>query len=274
MKWNKAKSILIVFFIIIDALLLAYITADKINSKKIEEEIADTAIEILSKNNISVDKKIITDAAKNKSLKPVYARNIVDDYSEFAKKVLGEGAHYKSKNCFASEIGKITFDGDYFEAERTASGALCNITEKSDDYEKIALQCLSSMGASVSNLKGITNRNNNEISVSFKKRINKLEVFGAGMRFDFDADGLKKISGNWYNEQAPGDDLLELKSPSGALIEYMNQRDNSRRTVISNISLGFASLESKTYHESILLTPVWAIIEDGGKEVYINAREK
>lgn len=274
MKWNKAKSILIVFFIIIDALLLAYITADKLHSKKIEETIADTAIEILSKHNISVDKKIITKAAKSKSIKPVYAKNIIDDYTEFAKKIIGENSKAESENIFSSDIGKITFDGDYFEAERSDSGVLCGFAENSDDYEKTALQCLSAMGAQTSNLKGINNKNNKEASVSFKKRINGLEVFGAGMRFDFDGSGLKRISGNWYNEKESDDDLLELKSPSGALIEYMNQRDNSSKTVISDICLGFASLESKTYHESILLTPVWGIIEESGKEVYINAREK
>ena len=274
MKWDKAKSILIVFFIIIDALLLAYITADKINSKKIGKEIADAAIELLNKNNIYVDKNIITEASGSKNLKPVYAKNIIDDYAEFAKKIIGEDAYPDTKSSFVSEAGKISFDGDFFEAEAFDSKALPEPPGSSDDYERRAARYLSHTGALTGRIKGTTNKNGGITSVSFKKAINGLEVFGAGMRIEFDGYGLKRVSGNWYNEQESGADLLELKSPSGALIEYMNQRDNGSETVISNICLGFAAPESKTYHESILLTPVWAIIEERGKEVYINAREK
>ena len=274
MKWNKAKSILIVFFIIIDALLLLYITADKIHSNKIEGTIADTAIELLSKNNISVDKKTITDAAKTKNLKPVYAKNIIDDYSEFAKRVIGENAHSETSNKYSSDIGVITFDGDYFEASAYDGKTLFQYSPDSDDYEKCALRYITSIGALTGKLKGITNKNSNEISVSFKKKINGLEVFGAGLITEFDGYGLKKISGNWYNEQESENDLMELKSPSGALIEYMNKREDTSAVTVDDICIGFVSLRSNTYHESIMLTPVWGIKERGGKEVYINAREK
>lgn len=243
------------------------------HSAKIEAQVADTVMGLLSENGITVDKKTITDAAGRKKMKTVYVKNIISSYDEFAKKVLGEDAVPAEGDRYVSENGTLSFSGDYFEAKAYEGRALRTMDTSGGDAEKIAEELLASLGAAAGDSEGEVLESGKNVRVRFVEKINGFNVYGAELTVELGEKGIKGVYGCWYNEQEGGDAVMELKSPSGALVEYMNGRNSSSPVSIENISLGYAALETMLYHESVLLTPVWAITESGGGETYINARE-
>lgn len=275
MNWSKAKTILIVYFIIINIFFLAYIIYDGLQLKETEEKVADAVIELLSDNGISVDKKIILRSDEQENMKTVYVENIIKSYDEFAKLVLGEDAVKKSSQAYWGELGEIKFSGDYFEAS-AASGKylMANSVSKSNAAE-LAEEYIVSIGVEPKGLDSavLQPQENGGYTVHFEKTENSMEVFGAGISAELDSGGIKKLSGCWYNRQDGDGALMELKEPSGMLIEYMNSRKDKKNCLISDIRLGYATLESQVYHEGLVLTPMWQITEDNGKKTYINARE-
>jgi len=273
LKWDKAKTILIVFFIIINLFLLIYLISDNMHSAKIEAQVADTVMGLLSENGITVDKKTITDAADRKKMKTVYVKNIISSYDEFAKKVLGEDAVPAEGDRYVSENGTLSFSGDYFEARANEGKALRTIDTPGSDAQKGAEELLASIGAVIKGSEGEVLESGKAVKVRFEEKIDGFNVYGAELTVELAENVIKGVYGCWYNEQEGGDAVMELKSPSGALIEYMNDRKSPSPVRIENISLGYAALETMLYHESVLLTPVWEIAESGGGETYINARE-
>ena len=273
MKWDKAKTILIVFFVVINLVLLIYLISDSMYSAKIEGQVADTVITLLEENGISVNKKTITDAARQKKMKTVYVKNIISSYDEFANTVLGEDAIRGEENRFTSKNGSLSFKGDYFVAEAFDGGFLQKFQSASGDENKKAEEYLVSLGAEIIGSQGEYFEDNNVKKMHFEEKIDGFNVYGAELTVELTKEGIKKVYGCWYNEQEGGDAVMELKSPSGALIEYMNGRKSTSSVTIENISLGYASLETMLYHESVLLTPVWEIAEKDGEKTYINARE-
>ena len=273
MKWDKAKTILIVFFVVINLVLLIYLIADNMHSAKIEGQVADTVVDLLDENGIRINKNAITDAAKQKKMKTVYVKNIISSYDEFANTVLGEDVIRGEENRYTSKNGSLSFKGDYFVAEASNGGFLQKFQSTSGDENKKAEEYLVSLGAEIKDSQGEYLKDNSVTKVHFEEIIDGFNVYGAELTVELTNEGVKKVYGCWYNEQEGGDSVMELKSPSGALIEYMNGRKSTSSVTIENISLGYASLETMLYHESVLLTPVWEIAESGGEKTYINARE-
>lgn len=272
MKWEKAKTILIVFFIIINLFFITYIVGDNIHALRIEEQVADSVVELMSKNGITVDKKLITDAFGQKSMKTVYVKNIINSYGEFAKNVLGDDIIQVNEQEFKGENGSITFKGDYFEVKAEQGKYLHSADINSSNAEKTAVDYISSVGVNEPELKGELAEKDGKYCIYFDKKINGYKVFEVGIAVIADNNGIKEMYGSWFNEQEGVNSVKELKKASGTLIEYMNNNKKSG-TVIKDISLGYATLEAMLYHESVLLTPVWAITEESGDSVYIDARE-
>ena len=139
---------------------------------------------------------------------------------------------------------------------------------------KTARKYLLGLGVLKNGLNAQLNESDAGFTVSFTKKTEGFEVFGTRISVEMTKDGIKKVYGSWYNGHEGESPIMELKPPSGALIEYMNnKKQEPDSTKIVDIRLGYATLETAVYHESIMLTPVWAIFEKDGETVYINARE-
>lgn len=275
MKWSQAKTILIVFFILIDLFLLIYLTSDDRVSEENYKSVAHNTVEVLKNNGIKIEQELIFEHSKNDSMKTAYVENIVKDYCEFARLILGEDIEKKSDTHYKNQNGEIRFFGDSFDIKALKNELIMTrgISDASDAIKR-AKELAQVMGIDIKKADLSVKEENNQFIVRISQRINKSDIFGAGVEFYFSISGINNIKGCWYNTKDPNNSVVKLKTLPGVLIEYMNSiKEPQKEAEITDISLGYRAGEGATHHESLVLTPVWKITDNKGKSAYLDARE-
>lgn len=273
MQWSKAKTILIIFFAVINIALSSYIAADRIKGGNINNAVGESTLMLLEENNIMISPDIIAGAMKEKDEKSVYAENVIRDYSGFAKSVIGDDALPSGENEYSSETGKLVFSGDCFSA-RAHKGKVLYTFDPSLSPKDAATGYLDMLGFHTKKDTGgiIDISPNGNSIVRIKKYIAKKEIYDAGVSVEISKEGVVSVEGSWYNEQRRGA-VLGIRSIGGALIDYMNMKKSPLKMTITDISLGYAVLDNDNFHESAILTPVWKITDSSGNYDLLDARD-
>ncbi len=271
MNWSKVKSIMLAFLVLVNLSLLSYIVYEEILDNKRTSQMTDTICSLLSSRDISVNKELVLDSAKKTTAKSLYVDNVISDYKTFSVSVLGENAIMVSPDKYKSDYGEISFKGDYFKADAIDGNALYKEKTNKVNASRIAEKYLSELGFDTKKSEKNVVLENDIIKVSFNKKINNLPVFKIGVSLEMNESGITSIYGSWYNISEQNSSIAELKSISGVLVEYMNKKTGASE--ISDIQLGYLVPEFGTFHESILLTPVWKISDANDDTTYIDARE-
>lgn len=273
MNWSKVKSVMIVFLILVNLSLLSYIVYEEVRVNKQNAQMAQTTASLLKSRHIIVDEKMIAECAKSENVQSVYVDNIISNYFEFAKKILGDSSVQISQNSYKSEHGTIEFMGDIFKANATDKKYLYEKNITTQDAEKIITQYLNSLGINTEKTQVKLTEKNGIYELVYTKKINSLPVFQTYITIRANNSGIISINGNWYNINTQNSSVIELKSISGVLVEYMNNKSDLNTDIeINSISLGYSALNPDIYHESVFLTPVWKISDSTG-DYYIDARE-
>ncbi len=273
MNWYKAKTILIVFLVIVNAALLTYICIDSFNSRKIENKVVDTVISLLNNNNIDVDKTTVAAAEKYTKIKKAFAVNTISDYTSFSKLILGENTTATEQNKFTSPNGTIVFTGDYFDANASDGKILKEFIVNTQNIKAVAKEYLTAIGINADIEESTVSEENGKFIVNTQEYINGYPVFGAYITLILNNKGILSVQGTWYDFREKSTSDSELKDVTGVLIDYKNQRSDASPCKITKIELGYSTLESDVFHESIVLTPVWKITNDSNQIIYIDARE-
>ncbi len=271
MNWSKVKSIMIVFLILVNLSLLSYIVYEEISENNRNAHMAEAVTALLSTRNISVDKKLVLESSEKTSAQSVYVDNVIPDYESFSKSVLGENMILENSNKYKSENATISYKGDYFEIKSLKDKVLYEEKINKLNASRIAEKYLNSLGFDTKKSEKNLTQEDDNFKVTFSNKIYDLPVFKIGVTLEMNEAGIHSVYGSWYNINAQNSSLLQLKSISGVLVEYMNKKTGASE--ITNISLGYSMLESGTFHESVLLTPVWKITSKNGDILYIDARE-
>lgn len=273
MNWSKVKSIMIVFLILVNLSFLSYIIYEEVRVNKQNEQMAQTTALLLKSRNITVDAKMIAACAKSESTPSVYVDNIISNYSDFSKKILGNSSVSVSESCYQSELGTIEFIGDFFKAKSFENKHLFEISISSQNARNIVNQYLGMLGINTEKTQVQLTEENGIYKLVYAKEIHSLPVFQTGITVEANSSGIISIYGNWYNINPQNSSIIELKNISGVLVEYMNKKSKTHTNIqINSISLGYSALNPDTYHESVFLTPVWKISDLTG-DYYIDARE-
>ncbi len=271
MNWSKVKSIMLAFLILVNLSLLSYIVYEEILDNKRNSQMTDTITSLLSSRNISVNQKLVLDSAKKTTAKNLYVDNVISDYKTFSSSVLGDDIVMDNPDKYKSDYGEIKFKGDYFSANSSEGNVLYKEKISKVNTSRIAEKYLDKLGFDTKKSEKNVTQENDIIKVSFNKKINDLPVFKIGVTLEMNESGIISIYGSWYNISEQNSSIAQLKSISGVLVEYMNKKTGA--SVISDIQLGYLVPEFGTFHESVLLTPVWKISDANGDTIYIDARE-
>lgn len=273
MNWNKAKTILILFLIAVNISLLTYTIFDGYIQRHTKSQVVQNAINILSKNGIDVDKKVIDSADGKNSVKEVYAYNIISDYSGFAKLIIGNDAQYSGENTYTSSSGEITFWGDCFCAKAKTNSYLRSFDIPLKNVLDTSIQIFAQLGITVNSKDIIIDEKNGIYTVMISKKINTLPVFGSKIVLTLSQFGVTAIEGAWYEQELRETSKINLKDISMCMIDYMNEKKSKKPCTITRITHGYATLDENTYHASLMLTPVIAIENNLGEIIYIDSRE-
>lgn len=271
MNWSKVKSIMIAFLILVNLSLLSYIVFEEISDNKRISKMTDTIVSLLATQDIKVDEKLVLDSAKKKTANSLYVDNVISDYKSFSNSIIGGEITSVNADKYKSENGEVTFKGDYFSAVSSEGNFLYREKITKSNALRISEKYLDELGFDTKNSEKNITEENNIIKVSFNKEIDNLPVFKTGLTLQMNESGIISFYGSWYNISEQNSSIAELKSISGVLVEYMNKKSGA--SIISDIRLGYLVPEFGTFHESVLLTPVWKITDDNNDTVYIDARE-
>ena len=272
MDWYRAKTIMIVFLVVVNLGLGAYIIIDNINEKNVENSVSEEVIGLLEKNNIDVEKKLLLSNANPPNIRKVNADNIISDYFYFSKKILGENVKSFSDNVYENNVGKVTFNGDNFKAEAKEEFYLGEILTNEKNAKENAKKYLKSIGADIEDAIVKAEKKDNKFLVNFQRKINNQKIFKMYLTVELTNKGVVAIYGNWYNPGIDYSEIAELKDITGVMIEYMNQKGKSSDKIkIEKIDIGYVVANDNTFNESVYLIPVWKITDNHGDIKYINA---
>ena len=260
MNWSKAKTILILFFLIVDSFLLYQIVVTNRDKNYVSDDIINNTITILKNNNINIEYDVIPN--KKGTEKLFESDNIISDYETFAKLFLGEDITKLSDTAYTAPSGKIEFWGDKFRF--TSSSILFD--EKPGKKDIIAF--FKGKGIILTGCEFYED----DIASYLKKTENKLEVFNSFIKVENTDKTV--ISGLWFERKNDGfSSSSELKSSTSALIDFISSADRGNGEItITNIQKGYNIYEPKTFHKSILPVPVWKI-DHTTSSAYIDARK-
>ena len=271
MDWYRAKTIMIIFLIVVNLGLGVYIAIDNINDKKVKNSVADEVVELLEKNNIEIDKKLLLSNANPQNIKKVNAQNIISDYFYFSKNILGENVKSFADNVYENNIGKVTFNGDNFRGESFDGYFLSEISTSKKNAKENAKKYLKSIGADVKDTTLNLEEKDGRFYVSFQREIDNKKTFKMDITVEMTNKGVVSVFGNWYNLKVENE-TKELKNITGVMVEYMNsQGKKDNKIKVKKIDLGYGIISNKSFNENIYLTPVWEITDNAGNIKYINA---
>lgn len=262
MNWYRAKTILIVFFVLTNIFLLYNIIFTGRNDTYIKDEIILYTTDILKKNGIEINTDI---PKKKKTVRQFNANNIVTDYDEFAKTLLGEEYQKTSENAYVSGIGELTFAGDRFSFKPNGYKIEKTYKNKAD----MAKECLKAFKINISDYTA----EETEEGVLFKKEIDNMEVFNSEITVKFSKDALSEISGVWFEKSSDISAMAEMKPITSVLIDILSSPEKpSENSKITGLTLGYMVYDTESYHKSLMPMPVWKINFDGNNFIYMDAR--
>ncbi len=273
MDWHKAKTILIVYFVIINIALLIYLIYSNFRTEGLRTQVAEQVVELLKNKNVDIDEKLLTENNYTNEMRYIYVSNVIKDYESFAKEALGEDAYSAEENRFETDAAYVNFEGDGFEI-RTYDLPLIKTEINRSNAQKCARDYLEDLGMDMKDSNASVTDTPEGYDVTFYEYIGDFEIFGAKVNVRMKSDGIYAVYGNWYNQKGKDNNKSSIKDIPGMLIEYLNSKNGEELPdKILNIRLGYSTFETDDFHESLLLTPVWEITDDKNNVVYIDARE-
>ncbi len=258
MNWYKAKTILIVFFIITNLFLFYNIIFGSQDEHYINDDVVLYTAQILKNNQIFVDTGKIP--RKKVSAAQFEADNIISSYEEFSKKILGDECTKISENSYQSSAGTLDFSGDRFTATIKSYPQIDLSTAKS------ALSVLDNLNIKISDYEYENGR--------FTKKINNLEVFDCELKISQNQSGELTISGVWFEKNSKQiNSGGEMKPITTVLIDFISDAHKPQGEInIKNLGWGYMVYETDTYHKSIVPVPVWKLEFSDGNYVCMDAR--
>lgn len=262
MNWYRAKTILIVFFVITNIFLLYNIVFTGRGDVYIKDEIILYTTDILKKNGIEMNTDI---PKKKKSIRQFNANNIVSDYDEFAKNVLGESVEKTGENTYKSSVGELAFSGDRFSLKLNTY----KIAKPSKNKIDTAKNCLKTFKINISDYMA----KETDDGVYFKQEIDGMQVFNSGLSVKISGDNLSEISGVWFEKSSDIADTSEMKPITSVLIDILSSPECPKEnTQITDLTLGYMVYDTESYHKSIMPMPVWKINFGKDNFIYMDAR--
>lgn len=265
MNWSGAKSILIIFFLIINIIFLGILINTDRSIYTVDAKILNSTTEILKKSQITVSDSVIP--KKNPHMKYAEAYNVITDNMLFAQKLLG-GNVFESDGVYSGDAGKLTVSGDSFSIHYY-SGDYFGISECAG-IKKQARRILRKLDFPNTGNYDITEENGG-YRIDVHNIIDGKNFFDSQLCITINENRVENISGTWFETETNMLGSDDIKSVTTALIDFMHGSVDTP-TEITNIDIGYYKGEPDVYHRSAVLIPAWKITESSGKITFIDAR--
>lgn len=279
MDWSKAKTILIIAFIVTN-LLLAHVLFDNenIDEPTIKEGFIENAADLLRSKNIKVNCKIPNTQPSLSMMNVEYEKEGIDEINNnfFGGKTIG----------IEQEEEKVEFQIN--KEKVTLLDGKTLIYENSDDREKyavldkekaisIAEDFLKEKGFSMDDMKLSFIKNDNGIYyLEYTKIYEGLYVEKTYTKFEIGKCGIKRFERFWLNTKEIGENQIYISTAPKAILGLLTMEEAYGKT-IEDISLCYYFDPSR--HEDIndpkktregKAIPAWRIQFDDGSKILLD----
>lgn len=266
MEWKRAKSILIMLFVVIDVILLSINIYSNSGKNKVEYNELNT---ILKANNIIVTEDAI---GKNKSRAFVYEYIIPDVSGEVKKELLGTYTE-DSENVFVSSEQDATLEIEnnriIYENKNPSFPEFKNISKKNP--EKKLKKYLKMLGVEKHTKLSYTKQDNEFIIVNYIFEVSRTELFSSEITFKVSEKGIHEIDGTLCIPDFEKGYEFELSNIETILLNFSRNNTFEKEVKITQIKLGCYLSEYKNAVTAQAL-PVY-MIKTADKTYLYDARD-
>ena len=244
MNWYRIKTVLIVLFALINIYLAFTLFFAAGRENAITQEVCDTAVSMLSKNGIAVDKKQIplsVSPMANITLKNV----LTDGFLEAAAE----------KGC---QVGK---------SENQFSIFAPAILSYEGNLESVCAQWLGDLGIDLSGAKFSANGSQFVITQSHRG----FPIFESRLTVETDGEKPLSVKGTWFTVSQAGSYRMAVKNPVYVFGSFLG--DAGGAEALEDITLGYSGLNFDSFYSEITAVPVWRLTDNAGKAYYYDARQ-
>lgn len=235
MDWSRAKTILIVIFLVLNIFLIYNLAADESKVVTISQKDIIDVQTILKRSNIELKAQVPNKIKSKSFLKVEDAPNMKftinnepkDNVKGFNQKKIEKyvETYLKSKDIFP-EYAQVS-----------------NFTKDNNGYE-----------------------------IKYKQVFRDNEIFRSYMNIKLSEKGVTSIESHWFNPVGFIDDVKDIKTPLEALLVFAKDAGGEVKITIDDISLGYY-LSDDIQNASVSAVPVWRIKASDGSIYYYNAYE-
>lgn len=277
MDWSKAKTILIVAFLVTNILLgLVLFSEEKQEEPTIKQSFIEDVIEILGKKDIFLDTEISKEIPKLNTLNVEYEILSIDRINrDFFN---GEGKSESNEK----DVLKISKDSEAITIFNKKILRYENYNQKSlykdlnkDKAKAIALEFLEDKNFKTSDMKlSFVKENNSSYILDFSKIYNERYLEIAYTTIEIDNSGVRTFERLWLNPLSEGDTPIYISTAPKSILDLLSMEEVQGKTII-DISLCYY-FEPSDYIEEPKdaregkSIPAWRVLFQDGYKVIID----
>lgn len=279
MNWGRAKTILIILFLITDLFLMTVLVRIKIMSVQISQETIEQTVTIMKAGGIGVEpQQISSKRIENRSM---IMQNFFQEPDHAAVKLLGEN------------VKTVVFDSEQYVYQYESSRGVLDICEEQFEYrngrepepyrehplpdKEAVLQLISD------NLQSFGFKRGSYVAedvweqegiyhVTMIPIADGVKIYGIRMHITADSKGILSISGHWFESVGMEEnDPVMLMDVTSVLTE-MSLKKQIPAVQISDISHGYYAAGDFLSSRELAAVPVYVIEDETGKEYMFDAR--
>ncbi len=278
-NWGRAKTILIVLFLLADLFLFVVLLQTKQNVQRISHQTISELVTVLNERGIQVQaEQIPVRRMQNQS---VIMRNFVVDPMETAALILGSDVVTVESNPeqhlyhFESPSGKLFIQNN---------GFLFESRKESEPYQSGKIPGEESVISHITTLlhrKGIKRgtaevisltQENGVFSCVLRPVFSKYSIYGVNMQLQFDSQDIIRMEGHWFvgqeAEKADQNALLDITTILAGLLFDENQAPLE----ITEIRQGYYAADAFLNSREIAAVPVYTITDSVGNQRLFDGR--
>ncbi len=279
MNWGRAKTILLVLFLLTDLFLFVVLLQTRMNVQNISDQTVSEVVSILQEHGIQIEPEQIP--VKRMPNQSVIMRNFFRNPEETAKTILGEDAQATSvfpeqyEYLFESQRGKLLIQksGFSFESKKAAMPFKTENLPGESNIRSHVLGALSRVGIrkGTAEIYEITGENG-LLYCSVRPLYKQQPIYGVSMSVVIDSEGVINMEGRWFVaedvEESGQEGLLDVTTVLAGLIF----EEKVAPLAIATVSHGFYMADEFLDSREIAAVPVYVITEVGGARHMYDAR--
>ncbi len=279
MNWGRAKTILLVLFLLTDLFLLVVLLQARLTAQKISEQTVSEVVSILQNAQIEIEPEQIP--VKRIPNQNIIMRNFFQNPDEAALTMLGDRAQAISvfperyEYQFSSQSGTLYVkkDGFFYESTKETVPFHAEALPTDSNVKTHVLNALSHLGiqkgtAEVYHLAQVNGLYLCDVRPVYRQQ----PIYGVSMRVTVDSEAVVNISGHWFVveeiEENSREGLLDVTTVLTDLIF-----EEGRVPVkIESVGHGFYMADEFLSSREIVAVPVYVITEVSGNKRIFDAR--